>query len=178
MREILFRGKYKDEWKYGIFECPYFILQTDGDRYVVNINTVGEWSGLKDKNGINIFEGDILKFDDEDGIWTSSVEFTRGLFTIKDPIQIKNPDGWKEKHDRVESRWWSVHWGYGTVLEYEKPLAQKTVYKVNIGEDAEAYSSEYKKWHEKYGWSNWRVDAEIVGNIYDNPELLKEKTND
>lgn len=75
MREILFRGKLKDngEWVYGylfkIWDKTYILWgTTNGVPNTIEVlpETVGQFTGLLDKNGKKIFEGDIIDASDED----------------------------------------------------------------------------------------------------------------
>ena len=96
MREILFRGKYSKkspDWIEGSFhrdedtnicEIAYRYYKKENETKagiwvygVVDPETVGQYTGLTDKNGKKIFEGDIVRLTDEHNEmeWTAVVVF-------------------------------------------------------------------------------------------------------
>lgn len=120
MREILFRGKRIDngEWVTSntFYQCNGEIkLWDERDGYVEVIpETVGQFTGLTDKNGNKIFEGDIVKC-------------------------------------------LSLEYGYvNKEVYYAEDRARFVLGSLGSDYDFEEY-----------------INVEVIGNIYDNPELLR-----
>lgn len=133
MREILFRGKetFNGEWVEGYYEFGYdaetekpshymWVLnhtEKYGEMFMVLPETVGQYTGLTDKNGKKIFEGDILDCGD------------RIVFVT-----------W---HERCGT--WDCDF-----IRYKGNLCSNRINNID-----------------------WKYRANIIGNIHDNPELLK-----
>lgn len=132
MREILFRGKSKPwgGWCEGFLvkERDHFRISRkddlDGFSFVVDPETVGQFTGLTDKNGKKIFEGDYIRIDEyvkevfDPVVNDGPVIFSRGCFFVGDGS--------------------SVLQSLDTICDCE---------------------GEFR--------------GEVIGNIYDNPELLE-----
>ena len=133
IREILFRGKCctTGEWVegfLGIEELDDYVIQQFSfdeyfaseciDQYSVKLETVGQYTGLTDKNDKKIFEGDILS------------GYLDDLFP--------------EEESRYEVIWHDYGWHIRSNGFLDTP---------------------------DNGWL--KENFEVIGNIHDNPELLK-----
>ena len=145
MREIIFRGKRIDngEWIYGVpaqdehgetviienvFECGEYDCRGAECLYV-DENSIGQYTGLTDKNGTKIFEGDVLKID----------RIGNGLGDYYIP-PLPYPVN-------VAVKWDLCGWMWETLCEDKRYIQFP---------DA---------------WCHFR--CEVIGNIHDNPELMK-----
>ena len=132
MRTIKFRGKIAElnlgcdknvgDWVYGdlhlLSKIPH--IHTNSRKYIIDTETIGQFTGLQDKNGKEIYEGDIL-------VWGKSqpiiVIFKHGSF------------------------------GYTYPEDWYHSFAENSNFTFNP--------------------LNTDIHFKVIGNIHDNPELLK-----
>lgn len=163
MREIKFRGKSKNvnECCYGTYiftndntndpfrtgpfkESHRIVFWCSGDWNMggwvdeeVIPETIGQYTGLKDKNGKEIYEGDIVE-------WVFFYErLGANMGVIEDDTIVKGIIRWKQG---------------GFILEVIE----------NDFENAGYYSISAL-------YTDTESDVEIIGNIWDTPELIKEE---
>lgn len=130
MRDIKFRAKHGKEWVYGDLHLLSKIPHIHTDPFTkksINIETIGQYTGLKDKNGKEIYEGDILKHS----YWDRA------------PLDVYQQGGKDEYIEEI------------LIVKYSVESGR---YRADSFTDIDIWICE---------------DSEVIGNIYDNPELVE-----
>lgn len=99
MRQIRFRGKsvIDDKFRYGdLFQCKRSFLINDdfGHDFTVKSYTIGQFTGLKDKTGRDVYEGDIIC---SSIMATYAITYNDGAFRINQGF----PVGFPINHDFI-----------------------------------------------------------------------------
>ncbi|WP_099301902.1 YopX family protein [Bacillus sp. Marseille-P3800] len=94
MREIMFRGydPFDKQWHYGnylklgtgaSYIVPQNLIANNIPQYRVDGNSVSQYTGLKDKNGTEIYEGDIVTYTEGEYSFKGIVEWDYWCWYIK-----------------------------------------------------------------------------------------------
>ena len=101
MREIFFRGKRNGEWIEGnsLTKGKYTFVGNEDSKGNVNFEeidpeTLGIWTGLTDKNGRKIFEGDIVKYKSGSDCFFHKVVFETRNYCGYFGIVISETETW------------------------------------------------------------------------------------
>lgn len=162
MREILFRGKQTNNKKWVVDNSVLFFKNATKIYGALNewreveviSETVGQYTGLKDKNGKRIFEGDILK--------------------QKTTSEFAKVNSFEWEHYGVV-RFGYYDWnegeaGYSSVGWYIEPLKSVSIKpKDYLVGNIQAGLNQLDILNKYY-------PMEVIGNIHDNPELLRSDT--
>lgn len=155
----------------------------DGHLARIRDITLGErlYTGYCDRTGTKIYIDDQLEFVDKysGAVWRGWVEFDDGYPTISilDVENVKNPKDWKEKHDWVDSRWWSIKVGMSETGSWD--WARASLPKIaGYFETSEEFFKVKDMFNEKYGEyaSNDELQRQLPVTITGSRETKSWKT--
>lgn len=163
-REIKFRGKNGNDWVFGSLvyshkENQYCITEHNENELIfeVEAETVGQFTGLHDKNGKEIYEGDVFEKTSHPRIYYRAEKGED--YEIHNGVYQRFVVIWNEKIACFDSE--LIYVNPAGVLIGSCLIPR---HEIAVGNRCglECYFNEHRK-------------QEIIGNIHDNPELLISK---
>ena len=157
MREILFRGKSnwddgkvkKGDWLYSMTISRHCYNDEEITSYYIGSGnktidgkTLGQYTGLTDKNGKKIFEGDIIRYTRTDMYAPSCSFHKQNLVSIHLVLWDSSVSAFVQQHYSLNEK---RIVGKGSAVLYDDRAKENIV--------------------------------EVIGNIHDNPELLKSEVD-